>query len=152
MYSWMHSFASSVARSRERRGSTVSSACSSATPAWKASSPRKPGGDLQRLAPVLAEAREHAHEELRVGDRLADLERRVPGGEQVQVVLVEVGDRLGVVDRQLLVGDVVDPRAHDLADELAARLAADRLGDHADRILGLDEAEWHRDSRARGDS
>ena len=51
---------------------------------------------------------------------------------------------LGVVDRQFLVGDVVHPRAHDLADELAAGLAADGLGDHADRVLRLDEAEWHR--------
>ena len=35
MYSWMHSLASSIARSVERRGSTVSRACSSDTPAWK---------------------------------------------------------------------------------------------------------------------
>src|ERR1700684_2291171 len=107
----MHSVASSVARSRDRRGRTVSSACSSETPAWNASSPRKPAaifsasrlfsprlgntptrksvlgigwgappaagpaaGERRRLAPVLAEAGEHADEKVRVGDRLADLQ------------------------------------------------------------------------------
>src|ERR1700729_716061 len=71
----------------------------------------------------------------------------MPRGEQVQVILVQVGDRLGVVHRQLPLGDVVHPRAHDLADELAARLAPDRLGDHSYCVLWLDEAKWHRDSR-----
>ena len=139
----MHSCASSIARSRERQGSTVSSACSSETPAWKASSPRKPAAIFsasRRFSPRLEKTPD---EEVRVGDRLADLQRGVPGGEQVQVVLVEVGDRLGVVDGQLLVGDVVDPRAHDLADELTASLAADGLGDHADCVLRLDEAQRH---------
>ncbi len=54
----------------------------------------------------------------------------------MQIVLIEPRDRFGVVQRELLVGDVVDPRAHDLANELAARLAAERLGDNSDRILG----------------
>src|ERR1700689_4156691 len=54
------------------------------------------------------------------------------------------------MDRQLLVGDVVHPRAHHLADQLAARLATDGLGDHSNGILGLDEAEWHGDSPAGG--
>jgi hypothetical protein len=71
----------------------------------------------------------------------------VPGGQQVQVVLVEVRDRLGVVQREFLVGDVVHPCPDDLADQLAAGLAADRLRDHADRILGLYEAEGHGGSR-----
>ena len=62
------------------------------------------GSDLQRLAADLAEAREDADEELGVGDRLADLERRVPRSEQMQVLLVEVCDRLRVVaDREFLV-------------------------------------------------
>src|SRR6187431_2564210 len=39
------------------------------------------GGDAQRLTPVLAQGREHAHEELAVGDRLTHLERGVPGRE-----------------------------------------------------------------------
>ena len=143
MYSWMHSLASSIARSRDSRGSTVSSACSSETPGLEGFLAAEASGDLERLAAVLAEAREHADEEVGVGDRLADLQRGVPGGEQVQVVLVEIGDRLGVVDRQLLVGDVIHPCAHDLADKLTARLAADRLGDHADGVLGLDEAKGH---------
>ncbi len=69
----------------------------------------------------------------------------------MQVVLVEVGDRAGVVDGELLVGDVVDPRAHNLADELAAGLTADGLGDHADCVLRLDEAQRHcADCRRRG--
>src|SRR5271154_3198549 len=51
------------------------------------------------------------------------------------------------MDRQFLVWNVIDPRAHDLAHQLTTRLAADRLGDHADRVLRLYEAERHRDSR-----
>ena len=141
MYSWMHSWASSSARSVERRGSTVSSAWSSATPPLKATSPRNPAAIFEGLASILAERREHADEELRVRDRLAHLERGVPGGEQVQVLLVEVGDRLRVVHGELLVGDVVNPCAHDLADQLAAGLAPHGIGDHPDRVLGLDEAQ-----------
>ncbi len=77
--------------------------------------------------------------------------RRVPGGEQVQIVLVEVGDRLGVVEGELLVGQVVDPCAHDLTDELPAGLAADGVRDHSDGVVGLDEAERHgQDFRPRG--
>jgi len=38
----------------------------------------------------------------------------------VQILLVEVGDRLGVVDRQFLVRDVVDPRTHHLTNQLPA--------------------------------
>src|SRR5205823_6044983 len=103
--------------------------------------------DLQGLTAVVAEAREHPHEELRVGNRLTNLERGVPCGQQMQVVLVEVSDRLRVVGRQFLIGDVINPGAYDLPDELPARLAPDRLGDDADGILRLNEAEWHRDSR-----
>ena len=57
-------------------------------------------------------------------DRLADLERGVPCGEHVQLVLVEVVDGLRVVRRQLLLGDLVDPGAHELTEQLAASLAA----------------------------
>ena len=74
---------------------------------------------------------------------MADLQRRVPGREHREVVLVEVLDGLGVVGGQLLLGDLVDPRAHELAEELPPRLAPHRLGDDADRILRLDEAEGH---------
>ena len=70
----------------------------------------------------------------------------MPRGEQVQVVLVEVGQRLGVVKRELLVGDVIHPCAHYLAHELAASLTPYGLGDHADGVLGLDEAKGHRNS------
>ena len=59
------------------------------------------GRERQRLAAALAEPREHADEEVGVGDRLADVERGVPTGERVQVLLAERGDRLRVVDRQL---------------------------------------------------
>ena len=74
---------------------------------------------------------------------VADLQRGVPRREHRQVVLVEVVDRLGVVGRQLLVGDLVDPRADELAQQLPASLAADGLGDDADGVLGLDEAQGH---------
>src|SRR3954447_15812585 len=43
------------------------------------------GRDLQRLAAVLAEAAERVDEEVAVGDRLPDLQRRVPRGEHRQV-------------------------------------------------------------------
>src|SRR4051812_36646464 len=106
------------------------------------------GGDLQRLATVLAERREDVHEEVAVGDRLADLQRGVPGGEHRQVVLVEVGDRLGVVSVQLALWDLVDPRADELAEQLTPGLAADGLCDDADRVVRFDEAEGHGKLRA----
>ena len=102
------------------------------------------GGELQRLAPVLAERAEGAHQEVPVRDRLADLERAVPGGEHREVVLVELGERLGVVGLELAVGDLVHPGADRLAEELAASLAADRVGDRADRVGWVYEAERHR--------
>ena len=58
-------------------------------------------------------------------------------------MLVEVGHGLGVVRRQLGLGDLVDPGAHELAEQLTAGLAADRLRDHADGVLRLNEAQWH---------
>src|SRR5205807_9841727 len=82
-------------------------------------------------------------------DRLADLERGVPGGEHRQVLVVEIGDRLGVVRDQIALGDLVHPRAHHLADELPTRLTAHRLGDDADGVLGFDEAKGHCSSGAR---
>ena len=100
-------------------------------------------GDPERLAAVIAEARERAEQELLVRDRLADLERRVPCGEHRQVVVVELVHRLGVVDLELVVGDLVDPRAHDLAEQLAAGLTPDALRYDPDRFLRLDEAQWH---------
>ena len=75
---------------------------------------------------------------------MADVHRGVPGGEHRDVVLVELGDRLRVVGLELVVGDLVDPGAHRLAEQLAARLAADRVGDRADRVGGVDEAQGHR--------
>jgi hypothetical protein len=74
---------------------------------------------------------------------MPDLQRRVPCSEHREVVLVEVGDRLGVMGRKLLLGDLIDPRVDELAEQLPARLAADGLGDHPDRVLGFDEAEGH---------
>ena len=59
-------------------------------------------------------------------------------------MLVELRDRLRVVLLELVVGDLVDPRAHRLAEQLAARLAADRVGDGADRVGGVYEAQRHR--------
>src|ERR1700729_844575 len=109
------------------------------------------GGYLQSLTAVLAQAREDADEEVGVGNRMADLERGVPGRQQVQVVLIQAGDRALVMERELPVGKIVNPCAHHLADELPAGLAADGVGDHSDRVVRLDEAEWHcRHFRGRG--
>jgi hypothetical protein len=91
-----------------------------------------------------AKRREHAHEEVAVGDRLAHLERGMPGGEHAEVVLVEVGDRLGVVGLEVGLGDLVHPGADELAEELAPRLASNGFGNDADRVPGFDEAEGHR--------
>ena len=102
----------------------------------------EPGGDLQRLAAVVPQRREDVDQELAVGDRVPDLQRGVPSGEHRQVVLVEVDERLGVVGRELLLRDLVDPRAHELAQELAPGLSAHGLGDDADRggfALGGDD-------------
>src|SRR4051794_16182073 len=74
---------------------------------------------------------------------MTNLQRCVPGGEHRQVVLVEVLDGLGVVDGELVVRDLVDPCMHDLAQQLTARFATDRLGYYADGLLGLDEAKRH---------
>ena len=119
------------------------SACSSLTPASKASSPLKPAAIRSASRRLLAEVREGAEQELLVRDRVADLERGVPGREDRQVVVVELLDGLRVVHLELVLGDLVDPRADDLAEQLPARLAADALRNDPDRFLRLDEAQWH---------
>ncbi len=101
------------------------------------------GRQLHRLAAILAERAEGAHEEVAVGHRVANLKRAVPGGEHREVVLVELGKRLGVVGLQLLVGNLVDPGADRLAEQLATGLAADRVGDRTDRVGRVNEAESH---------
>ncbi len=58
-------------------------------------------------------------------------------------MLVELGDGLGVVGRELVVGNLVDPGPDGLAEQLSARLAADGVSDHADCIGRVDEAEGH---------
>src|SRR5581483_11564341 len=45
---------------------------------------------------------------------------------------------------ELIVGDLVHPGADRLAEQLAATLAADRVGDRPDRVGGIYEAERHR--------
>ena len=107
----------------------------------------EPGGELERLAAVVAERGERAHQEVAVGHRVADVERRVPGGEHRDIVLVQLGDRQDVVGLQLVLGNLIDPGTDRLAQELAARLAADRVGDGPDRVGGIDEAEGHRARR-----
>src|SRR4051794_17390469 len=100
-------------------------------------------GYAKCLAAMLAQAPEGADEEVLVGHRLADVERRVPGRQHREVFLVEVLNRLGVVDLQLVVGNFVHPCAHDFPEELAAGLTADRFRHNADCFLRLYEAEWH---------
>ena len=104
----------------------------------------KAGGDLQGLAAILAEALEDPHEEFGVRYRLTDLKRCMPGRQQVQIVVVKTGNGLGVVPGELLIGYVINPRAHDLADELPTCLTSDGLGDDSNGVLGFDEAEGHR--------
>src|SRR5829696_3654315 len=101
------------------------------------------GRDPKRLATVLAEPADRTEQELLVGDRLAHFERGMPRREDRQVVVVELLDGLCVVHEQLVVGDLVDPGAHDFAEQLPACLAADALRDDPDRFLWLDEAEGH---------
>ncbi len=92
---------------------------------------------------MLAEAAERADQEVAVGQRVADVHRRVPSGEHREVVLVELGDRLGVVSVELVVGDLVDPGAHRLSEELAAGLATNGIRNDADGIGWIYEAERH---------
>ncbi len=72
---------------------------------------------------------------------MPDLHRRVPSGEHRDVVVVELGDGPCVVRLELVLGDLVDPRTHGFSEELAARLAPDRVGDGADCVGWIDEAE-----------
>jgi hypothetical protein len=72
---------------------------------------------------------------------MAHFERGVPSSQQRQIVLIQIGDGLGVVGLELRLRNLVDPRMHHLAQDLAARLAPHRLRDDPDRVLGLDEAE-----------
>ena len=74
---------------------------------------------------------------------MALIEGAVPGGEHREVVLVELGDRFRVVDLELGVGNLVDPGAHRLAQQLAAGLTTDRVGDDTDGVGGVYEAEGH---------
>ena len=74
---------------------------------------------------MAAEGREGAHQEVSVRNRVPDVHRGVPGGEHGDVVVVELGDRAGVMGLELVVGDLVHPGADRLPEELAARLAAD---------------------------
>src|SRR5690349_6152612 len=77
---------------------------------------------------------------------MADFQRRMPRRQQRQVILVEVGDRLGVVGFELGLRDLVHPGPYDFTEDLPTRLAPDGLGDHSYGVLRFDEAEGHRDS------
>ncbi len=65
----------------------------------------------------------------------------MPGREERQVVLVEIGDRFRVVRLELGLRDLVDPRPHDLSEDLAACLTPNGVGDDPDGVLRFDEAE-----------
>ena len=103
----------------------------------------EPGGDLQRFPAVIAQRWEHVDEKFLVGQRVAHLQRHVPGRQQRQVVFVEVGDRLGVMRPELGLRNLIHPCAHHLTEDLATRFTTNRVGDHPDGILRFDEAQGH---------
>jgi hypothetical protein len=114
------------------------------TPLSNASSPRKP-------AAIFSASRRFSPSDGKTLTRKSRLAIGWPTSSEAchaasieQVVLVQVGDRLGVVRIQVVLGDLVDPRANHLAKQLPPCLAADGFGDDADRVLGFDEAERHR--------
>ena len=114
------------------------------TPARNASSPRNRAASFStsRLcspSPSNAPTRNSA-----VAIGVPDLERGVPGGQHREVLVVELVHGLRVVLRQLVLGDVVHPRLDHGRQQRTPRLAADRLGDHADRLRRLHEAKRHR--------
>src|SRR5579864_2671674 len=61
-------------------------------------------------------------------------------------MLVEVRHCLGVMGLELGLGDLVNPGSYHLAEDLAARFASNRVGDHPDGVLRFYEAERHRSS------
>src|SRR5687768_18327504 len=67
----------------------------------------------------------------------------MPGGQHREIIVIEVVHRLRVVDHQLVVWNLVHPRGHHLTEELQASLTSNRLGNDANGLLGLDEAQWH---------
>ena len=58
-------------------------------------------------------------------------------------MLVELGDRLRVVDFELVVWDLVHPGAYRLPEELAASLTTDGVGDRPDGVGWVYKAERH---------
>ena len=60
-----------------------------------------------------------------------------------EIVLIQVGDGLGVVGFELGLGDLIHPGAHDLPEDLPPGLPSHRLGNDPDGVLRLDEAQWH---------
>ena len=141
------------ARSRVRaRATAARSRAPAPRPRRPRTRPRRAGrrrscSASRRFSP---ERLERADQEVLVGERRANFHRRVPRRQHREVVLVEVGHRLGVVRCQLGLGDLVDPGAHELAEQLTAGLAADRLRDHADGVLRLNEAQWHGGAHGTG--
>ena len=108
----------------------------------------EPGRELQSLAPVLSQSRlEGGHQEVAVGNGVSNVHRRMPRREHRDVVLIELRDRPGALEIELVVRNLVDPGAHGLSQELPAGLAADRVGDRADRVRGVDEAQGHAAAR-----
>src|SRR5205807_5727108 len=61
----------------------------------------KPRRDLQRLASVLAKRRKDVDQELLVWQRVTNLQRGMPRREHRQIVVIEIGDGLGVVRVEL---------------------------------------------------
>ncbi len=83
IYSWMHSWASSLARPAGEPGQDGVEHLVLGNALLERLLATEARRDLQRLAAVLAEAVEDALQECGVRDRLAHLQRGVPRGEQL---------------------------------------------------------------------
>src|SRR5215212_2202338 len=112
----------------------------------------KARGELERLAAILSESAEGTHQEVPVWKRMADVHGGVPGGEHRDVVVVELREGPGVVGLELVVGNLLYPGANGLAEKLPASLAPDRIGDRANGVSGVDEAQRHSRAKIEGGS
>ena len=101
------------------------------------------GGQLEGLAAMFAERAEGAHQKVAVRDRLTEIHRSVPSGEQGQIVLVELGESPGILRLEILLGNLVHPCTQRLSEQLATSLTTDGVGNDMNRISWVYEAKGH---------